>query len=109
MAPEALHARSRRTPQQAQRYLVELSLRGRRVLFSPKLALSARQCGKHCQLIDCAVHPAGNCQRQSLKRIIRPNTICIERSKDDCLLKGERNEPYVLPTVVPCGSLAPRA
>jgi len=33
--------------------LSELSLRGRRVLFSSKPALSARQCGKHLQLIDC--------------------------------------------------------
>ena len=61
------------------------------------------------QYIGVPVHPAGNCQRQSLIRIIRPNITCIERSKDDCLLKGERNEPYVLSTLVPCGSLAPRA
>jgi hypothetical protein len=33
--------------------LSELSLRGRRVLFLPKLTLFPRQCGKHCQLIDC--------------------------------------------------------
>jgi hypothetical protein len=37
--------------------LSELSLRGRRVLFSSKLALSPRQCGKHGQLIDCACLP----------------------------------------------------
>ncbi len=92
-----------------QKRLSDLSLRGRRVLFSSKLALSPRQCRKHRQLIDCAVHAAGNCQRQSLNRFIRPNILWIERSKDDCLLKGTRHEPYVLPTLVPCGSLAPRA
>ena len=32
--------------------LSESSLRGRRVLFSSKLAISPRQCGKHRQLID---------------------------------------------------------